>query len=407
MSTAEVVILVALMALAGGLLLYWSVGLYRLVRTVRTLPTARAGIALSDRRPVELSVCVIVPAHNEAENIETVVRSLQEQDHAPVRFVLTLDRCTDQTAALARRAIGDDPRFGVFEVDSCPPDWTGKVHALWRTVRTVPAAMGSDLLLFADADTRLHPACVRATAALMRERDLDLLSLHSTLTTDRWFERLVQSAASFELIRQYPILRANRQVGRRPFANGQFMLFRRAAYEAIGGHAAARDELLEDIALSRRVHEHGLRGGLLLADGMLTCRMYRGWPEFRAGWKRIFTEAANRRPARLVRNAWWARAPSTLLPAAGVACAAYASIRLGEGPAPLAAWALGLAASGLAVWLGTLVMAHRLAGAPAWTSLAHPVGSWIVGSLLLEAARDLSAGRSTRWRGRTYLRQKR
>jgi hypothetical protein len=59
------------------------------------------------------------------------------------------------------------------------------------------------------------------------------------------------------------------------------MMFRRGAYEAIGGHSGAKDDLLEDIALSRLVDRHGLRAGLLLADGLVTCHMYRTWQDFR------------------------------------------------------------------------------------------------------------------------------
>src|SRR5205823_291327 len=94
---------------------------------------------------------------------------------------------------------------------------------------------------------------IRACVALLERRRLDLLSLLSTLTCDTWFERLAQPAAGFELVRQYPISRANRRSNPRAFANGQFMLFRRAAYDAIGGHGAVHDELLEDLALARRL----------------------------------------------------------------------------------------------------------------------------------------------------------
>ena len=90
----------------------------------------------------------------------------------------------------------------------------------------------------------------------------------------------------------------NRRDSRRHFANGQFMLFRRDVYDAIGGHEAVKGELLEDIALARVVgmRRHDYAGGCLMADGMLFCRMYRSWEAFRRGWRRIYTEAAKRKP---------------------------------------------------------------------------------------------------------------
>src|SRR5204862_6144625 len=95
----------------------------------------------------------------------------------------------------------------------------------------------------ADADTSFTPGCVAASLALMRERKLDLLSLLSTLSFDTWFERIVQPAATLELMRQYPLTLANAAMDRRPFANGQFMLFTREAYEDVGGHEAVKSSL--------------------------------------------------------------------------------------------------------------------------------------------------------------------
>jgi glycosyltransferase involved in cell wall biosynthesis len=407
MPATQTIVLGILTGCAAVLLAYWGVGMIMLIRTVRALPTARAGLAYALRSSPTESVCVVVPAHNEAENIVTVVESLKRQDYPGMRVVLALDRCTDGTPELARRTIAGDDRFEVVEIDACPPDWTGKVNALCTVARCCPAVKESDVLLFADADTRLDPMCLRATVALLRKRGLDLLSLHCTLTSLTWFERLVQPAASLELVRQYPLLLANRQRNRRPFANGQFMMFRRGAYEAIGGHSGAKDDLLEDIALSRLVERHGLRAGLLLADGLVVCHMYRTWQDFRKGWKRIYTEAANRKAGRLMRNGWRIRLFGTMLPVATFLCL-FVSPPLMEGPTPvLARVAYWLAGASLGAWLLVLAAAQHVAGAPVWTAPVHPIGSWMVGRLLIEAGRDLNAGKPTHWRGRTYQRQPR
>ena len=78
-----------------------------------------------------------------------------------------------------------------------------------------------------------------------------------------------------ELIRQYPIRKANSHERRRPFANGQFMLFRRDAYERIGGHACVREQIFEDVHIARVADKRGLRIGVVLADGLLHCEYCR------------------------------------------------------------------------------------------------------------------------------------
>ncbi|MEZ6242310.1 MAG: glycosyltransferase [Phycisphaerales bacterium] len=395
-----------LVSLASGL--YWGAGLRQIVRTRRLLPTARDGVEIGERSPPTGRVCVVVPAHNEREKIGALIASLRAQDYADLRVVLALDRCTDGTPEVAREAVGGDDRFEIVEIDSCPQGWAGKVHAVFEGVARSAGAKDADWLLFTDADTVFDPACVRATLAIAQERGDGLLSLLSTLTTARWYERFVQASCGLELVRQYPPLKASLKDAsqRRAFANGQFMLFRRDVYEAAGGHAGVRDELLEDIALARRVRDVGAGASMLLADGMLSCAMYDDWAEFRKGWKRIFTEAANRKAGRLRKHAWRVRAVSTGLPLVALAGAGLGAWEVSQGRTW--GWAcvvVGMAALG--VWLVVMGITARAGGGSAWRAPLAGVGAWLTGSILLEAARDLEAGRPTSWGGREYARRAR
>ena len=214
----------------------------------------------------------------------------------------------------ARAEIAGDARFEIVEIDTCPATWAGKAHTVHAGITRSRAALAADYLLFVDADTTFAPGCIAAALALMRERRLDLLSLLSTLAHDTWFERIVQTAASFELMRQYPLRLANAPDERRAFANGQFMLFRRDAYVAIGGHEAVKDALLEDLALARRIVAAKRTPGVFLAAGLFRCRMYTSWPEFRRGWKRIYIEAASRKAKRLSLLEWRIRWLGTIMP---------------------------------------------------------------------------------------------
>lgn len=397
------ILLGLLLACSVGLLVYHGAILFQVVRTGRSLPTARAGIAAAEERPPTEKVCVIVPAHNEAGTIATLIASLKAQDYDRLRVVLALDRCTDDTRGVAERAIDRDPRFEIVEIDQCPPEWAGKVHAAWSGFQRSASAQNAEVLIFTDADTSFDPACVRACAALARQRRLDMLSLFCTLTTDTWFERVVQTAAGFELARQYPLIRANLEDHRRrrPFANGQFMLFDAGAYRAIGGHEGVREALLEDIAFARRIAAHEMRAGLLLGDGMVRCRMYDDWAQFRKGWKRIFTESANREPRRLRRYAWRSRALGVGLP---VAAALALVLALTAGDHPTRLLAAPVAGVALLVWGASLLSVYRRSGARAEDVVAYPLGAWLVGSIYREAWRDLVRGKPTSWGGREYVR---
>lgn len=394
-------IALGLLAAAGlALLVYWSVVLWHIARTMWALPTLRRGARLARGAAEKPAVSVFVPAHNEERVIPGLVAALRAQEGIDLRVTLCLDRCTDGTLAEARRAIGDDTRFRVLEIHQCPPDWAGKVHALDAGVRDAGEHL-APLVLFLDADTLPAPMCLASAAALLGERGLDCLSVLSTLTSRRWFERFVQPMATLELMRQYPLLKANRPEGPRPFANGQFMLWRLGAYHACGGHGAVKDELLEDLALARRLRDLHMRGGVLLDGGLLVCRMYPSWEAFVRGWKRIYTESSRCRGDRLRRWALAMRAVGSVLPLAAVLGVVAALMAPGD---PLSSLALLMCLLGLAAWVGAMLVLIRIGRAAVWAIPGFVAGAWLVGQILNSAAADLRHGRPTLWGSRAYRR---
>lgn len=412
-------------ASACVLSLYWGVALVRMIRTRWSIPTLRHGLKLAEGVNAWPSLTIVVPAHNEGGHngrgpISTLIESIRRQDYSDWRLVLGLDRCTDDSHSQAERASAGDPRVRIVPIGECPKDWAGKVHAIDFAMRSAPEAKSAELLLFADADTVFEPGCLRAAVALMRERRVHLLSLLSTLTHDRWFERIEQPVAGLELARQHPLMRVNRRAGagssrggRRAFANGQFMLFERDFYERLGGHAAVKDQLLEDLALARATHDASEPGdvGLFIADGLLRCRMYDSPTAFFEGWKRIYIEAAKRKPSRLIKSSWVVRMFGCVLPAVctvALAVGLWRSIAGGVVGASvdsagqaLMAWALhGVA---LALFCGAVMLAYRMGGTPIWCMPWYPIGAWRVGGILAAAARALRRRESIRWAGREYV----
>lgn len=408
---AATISLIVLVMLSVAAAVYWSVVLGTVVVTRLRLPTARDALKLPgarlDRGERWPSVCVVIPAHNEAGNIVRVAASLRAQDYPNLRVAFALDRCTDETEARLRGALQDDARFEIVTINECPADWAGKVHAIHECVQRAGGVSGAELLLFADADTWFDPACVRACVALLEHRGLGMLSLLSTLSSERWFELVVQPAAGMELLRQYPPLRANRtnRWRVRPFANGQFMLFTRRAYEAAGGHESARGALLEDIFLARRTHYvGGALTGVFFADGMLRCTMYDDWGQFKRGWKRIFTEAADQRAERLERFALRAVWTGIALPMFSLGAAIAGAIAWRATGDVLHAITGAAGALSLVMMLAALGTIARIGRSSVWGVVLHPIGALAVVRILYGAASDLRRGKPTKWAGREYVR---
>ncbi len=401
--------IVLLLAASLALGVYWGVVLWHIALTMRTIPTLRDGLSLPGApdllKPTAPKVCIIIPAHNEQGVVGRLAGSLVLQTYPNLTVVFSLDRCTDATADEIRIATGGADHVELLHIQECPPDWSGKVNAVWQAVRQSKSAREADLLIFTDADTEFDPACVRAAVALLLDRKLGMLSIISTLTCDQPFERIAQPAAGMELMRQYPLARANALTHKRAFANGQFMLFTKAAYEAMGGHEAVKDAVLEDLDLARLAERRGIQAGLFFADNLLRCSMYRGYNQFVEGWKRIYIEAANRRVKRLEAVSWRTRLLGAVLPALAIV-----ALILGLGAA--ARWdhsALGFAAAitaGLSLLLMLIALAwsYRISRVPLWCVPLYPIGAWQTGAILSAAAADLRAGVPVRWGGREYIR---
>lgn len=410
------IVLWLIIAVSLATLAYYAVFLVRINRVLRSLPTLRDGAAMAgpptgDGWP---SVCVVVPAHNESAIVGTLVRSLLDQDYAGrLTFVFALDRCTDDTAGVVRSAAGGDARVEVVTIESCPEEWAGKTHAVHMGVQGSESARTADLLLFTDADTSFERSCIRASVMLLYSRSLDMLSLLPTLTTGRWFERTAQPVAGAELIRRFPLDRVNRESKSARFANGQFMLFRRSSYEKLGGHEAVKDSLLEDLAFARKMRneKNAMRGGVLLADGLLGCRMYPDYTAFRRGWKRIYAEAEHRHSHPLRRSATRLMLVGGVLPtltAIGVVASAAASVgtaeltgrRLGVDMLAILAWLLSGAA--IICFLMALSAMYRSQRVKSRWAAMYPIGAFMTASVLREAADDIDAGRAIEWGGRSY-----
>ncbi|MBC7221128.1 glycosyltransferase [Candidatus Bipolaricaulota bacterium] len=222
------------------------------------------------------TVSILVPARDEERNIEACVESLLRQAYPEFEVVVLDDDSHDGTGRLLQdieaRSQG---RLRVIRGAPVPPGWLGK-H--WACHQLAQAARNK-LLLFTDADTVHHPSTLRdAVAALQRNR-AGALSVLPRQAVGSLGEILVIPILSWVIHTFVPFVLPRRTAT----AVGQFMLFRREVYAAIGGHAAVRAEVLDDLALARSVQRAGLGWAFLDGSGRVTTRMYRGWKETARG----------------------------------------------------------------------------------------------------------------------------
>ena len=242
-------------------------------------------------------VSVIVPAYNEAENIRDCAIAILESTALCVdnlEVLIVDDRSTDDTLAIAQTLQQqlNDPRLKILAGQARPANeyWAGKN---WACAQAVLEATG-DFLLFIDADVRLKPGAIETAIATVETKKIDLLTCMPALVCDCLAEWLVQPLMFNHLAVCFDFTAVNDPTTDSAFAAGPFMLFRRSAYDQIGGHEAVAGEIVEDVELARRIKRAGLKLALYAGSNLASVRMYRSWSALWEGWTKNLYLGANR-----------------------------------------------------------------------------------------------------------------
>jgi hypothetical protein len=332
-------------------------------------------------------VSVCIPARNEEMNVGPVVRGALASRGVEVEVLVYDDQSTDGTPGILARLCTEDARVRAVETRPLPEGWNGKQ---WGCERMGQAARG-EWLLFTDADVRLSPDClVRALdeAALLRA---DLLSTIPREEVGSFLERMVVPLIHWMLFSWLPMPRMRTTNDPATSAGcGQFLLVRREAWRAAGGHAAFRDSMHDGIRLPRNVRRAGLRSDLYDGSDGVRCRMYRGAAQT---WRGFTKNAYEGLGSPLVLAVFTLlEAGGILLPWAWLA-AAVASGGMPLGPTVLAWFAVG------AQLVQRALLAARFSQ-PVSCVLLHPVS---IALLLAIQWRSwwLHVTKRRAWKGRT------
>jgi hopene-associated glycosyltransferase HpnB len=365
--------LIALLIWCGMILFhgrYWQGG--------PILPAAPEGLRLP---PVD----IVVPARDEAASIAAAIGSLTRQAMPQVRVILVDDGSTDGTAGLAAAAAeGAAHPLTILPGAPKPPGWSGK---LWAVAQGL-AATTADFVLLTDADITHEPDHLARLVAKAAAEDLDLVSEMVLLNCESLAERALVPAFVYFFQLLYPFAQVADPRRRLGGAAGGTVLIRRRALDRIGGIAAVRGALIDDVALGRAVKHSG---GRIWLGHTTRARSIRLYPAFGDIW------------AMIARTAY---------------------VQLGFSPLKLAGTVLGmllvwllppfaaLFADGLARWFGLAAWALMAASflpslrryrlSPLW-SLLLPLIALFYMAATVGSALNHMRGRSVMWKNRIYV----
>ncbi len=245
------------------------------------------------------TVTIVIPAYNEAENIEDCIQAALASSQPSVvsnraSVWVVDDQSTDRTLRIAESLQQElaDTRLHILAGSPRPEDetWVGKNWACHQVSQQIT----SDYLLFIDADVRLRPGAIAAALQKMETEQIDLLTAVPQVICGCLAEWLVQPVLMQTIMISFNFRDVNNPDHPNAFGAGMFMLFRRSTYEKLGGHQTVAAEIVEDVELARLVKSSGFKLRLIPAPTWATVRMYRSWSSLWEGWTKNMYQSCDR-----------------------------------------------------------------------------------------------------------------
>ncbi|MGV9457090.1 glycosyltransferase [Streptomyces sp. NPDC003635] len=353
----------------------------------------RTDVRLPSRRDPRAwpSVCVVVPARDEAAVLPDSLPSLLAQDYpGRAEIFLVDDDSSDGTGPLAREL---SERHGglpltVGSPGEPPAGWTGKLWAVRHGIG-LARARDPEYLLLTDADIAHAPDSLRHLVAAAGTGGFDAVSQMARLRVASVWERLVVPAFVYFFAQLYPFRRIGKKGTRTAAAAGGCVLLRADAAERARIPDAIRHAVIDDVALARAVKAGGGHIWLGLADRVDSVRPY---PRLHDLWRMVSRSAY----AQLRHN--------PLLLAGTVAGLALVYL---VPPTAVATGDPATAVIGGLAWLvmtGTYVPMLRYYRQPLWLAPLLPFTAFLYLLMTVDSAVQHYRGRGAAWKGRTYTR---
>lgn len=237
------------------------------------------------------NISIIVPARNEAHNLPKLLDSIHRQRSVPLEVIVADDGSTDDTRKIAEAA-------GATVIDVPEGEWQGKSHACHHGAQH--ARYGT--LVFMDADTSFadDDSLSRINAQYQRQGGRGVLSIQPFHQTERFHETF---SVIFNIVTVTGVNIFSAFGGRTQTSTvfGPFLITGRQDYAAAGGHANARETIIEGMGIYSGYHEKGLPTTLYLGHGVLQFRMYpEGMSSVVKGWKKHIASGAENAEGRVM-----------------------------------------------------------------------------------------------------------
>lgn len=223
-------------------------------------------------------VSVLIPARNEASNLQRLIPSLLQQQYPDFDIWVYDDQSTDETWAVLNTF--QDFRLNLVKGIDLPVGWVGKVHGLYQLSQKAD----KEIYLFLDADTHLQHE-----HALMdwvkHFQSLAQPAYLSAFPDLKGGGKVLISLVPFAILGALPLWLMKLPFKSLSMLNGQFWMIRNAVYHHFEPHLHLKNAVLEDVEIGRYLKSKGVMPYLADFSDSLSVWMYEdlkgAWQGFR------------------------------------------------------------------------------------------------------------------------------
>ena len=367
--------------LLGGTALVWVLVAVDVGRGLRQIPRLADQSALADEKCPRISI--LFGARDEAEKLPGALATMLAFDYPDYEVVAVDDRSQDDTAKILQEAAARHPHLKIVRVDTLPPRWLGKPHALHQAYMQSTG----EWLLFTDADVHFAPDVLRRAMALALARQWDHLPLLADVVMDTVGEKIALTYFGFAFTLAIRPWRVSLPDKGSYIGIGAFQMIRRSTYEKMGGHKRLAMEVVDDVKLGKLAKLDGARCGIGFPGKMVSVRWHSGLPNIIRGTTKNFFAAAGY-------ELW--RACAQILGTLLLCVVPFAALPFVRG------WALVFAAIACVLAIATQAMVSVRFEVPPGYALAHPIGALMMVWMVVRSTIVTLRRGGIEWRGTFY-----
>lgn len=228
-------------------------------------------------------VSILIPARNEAENIQQLLQSIKVQDYLNYEVIVLDDSSSDNTFELVSDFSAHNEQFSIVKGKELPQGWLGKNYACHQLAKIATGKY----FLFIDADEIIKKGFINSLIFRTEKNELSLLSIFTNQVMLSFGEKITVPLMHFILLNLLPLHMV--RFSKNPAfsaASGQCMFFEATNYIENRWHECVRNQVVEDIEIMKLVKQAGFKVEALLANGLIYCRMYKNLGESVSGFSK-------------------------------------------------------------------------------------------------------------------------